>query len=295
MCAAIEWPTRADTADGPPSLMILRRLRKPLDQAPTEFDLAFRRHAFERRFETHHIGVTGLRRIERQFGARRACGLHEGHRVEHIELLALAKATRCASPQRPPFRPDLTIVDVLNAVIEERPQLLDTPLIERIAKTGTHAIAGQIEPETLVVRRAAPAFHTFPQRVEQLAQQRAAPACTRAEDLLQFSARALDLLGVDFLRARAEGAVDQFKRLGQGRVRRFAGHGDFGFATAQLEFEQPALCGVAGVDAMHFQRAHFGERSGELDRCFRRVARAAWGDNRGDRRQAHEFAQGQLG
>ena len=46
---------------------------------------------------------------------------------------------------------------MLHALLEDRPQLLDAPAVQRVAEARPQAPAGQAEPEPLVVGRAAPA------------------------------------------------------------------------------------------------------------------------------------------
>jgi hypothetical protein len=78
-------------------------------------------------------------------------------------------------------------------------------------------------------------------------------------------------------------------------MRSFARDRDLGLAAAQLEFEQPALCGVTGVDTVHFERAHFSERGDELYRGFAGLGRVTRRHDCGDGRQPHEFTQRELG
>ncbi len=146
----------------------------------------------------------------------------------------------------------------------------------------------------MVCRAAAPA-RAFPQRAEQGAQQRAVPLVARAQQLLQLRAQPLDFLGADVLRAGAKGAVDAFDGLGQGGMRRVRSRVCRGRIGAQLELEQPALRRIGDLAAVHFQRADFGERCGELHQRLPRVAGAARLHHGGNRRQADEIAAGKVG
>ena len=142
-----------------------------------------------------------------------------------------------------------------------------------------------------MIRGAPPPASAFPERPEQFAQQRAIPTLTRPQQLFKSCTQALDFLGIDIRRARAERAVDQFDRL----VERWMsyGRGDvvFGIVTSQLEFEQPSLRCIVGCDAVHLQPAKFRQRCRESDRPLARPACILLLHHRCDRRQADEIAR----
>ena len=105
------------------------------------------------------------------------------------------------------------------------------------------------------------------------AQERAVPAFARAEHLFELRAQPLDLFRTDVLRLRAEGAVDLFDGLRQRRMRLRRIEIGLRLLAAQLELEQPALCGIVCGDAVHVERADFGERGRQLDGRFALTAR----------------------
>jgi hypothetical protein len=80
-------------------------------------------------------------------------------------------------------------------------QLFDAPLVERIAEARAQAVAGEVEPQPLVLRRAPPTPRALQQGVEERAQQRHVPVVALAEQMLELTAQAPDLLAVDRLRA----------------------------------------------------------------------------------------------
>jgi hypothetical protein len=101
-------------------------------------------------------------------GSLRSAG---GEFGEQLFLHRRRQAAGSASPQGPPFRPVLALVDVLDALRQQLAQLLDPPLVERVAEARAQAVTGEIEPQPLVLRRAAPTPGALHQRVEQRAQQ----------------------------------------------------------------------------------------------------------------------------
>ena len=146
----------------------------------------------------------------------------EGEVVEQPQLLLRAQAAGHPAPQGPPFGADLVVLVVLDARVEQGPQLLDAPRVERVAIAGTQTVAGQVQPDTLMFGGAAPATRALQQGVEQLAQQRRLPAFASAQPPFQVLAQLAHFFGVDLLRLAAEDALDFFDgflhaRRGSGR------------------------------------------------------------------------------
>ncbi|MDR8998881.1 hypothetical protein FEP67_05030 [Burkholderia multivorans] len=154
-----------------------------------------------------------------------------------------------------------------------------------------HAIAGEIEPCPFVIGRAPASARPREQCVEQLARERDVPFFARTKYLFKLRTQPSRILRRHVRRAAAERAVDQFERLVDTRMPRRRGAVLLcRRVAAQLEFEAPAARGIVGRDAVHFKRADFGQRRGQL---HRRLARAAVGlpvDDGRDRRQPHEVA-----
>ncbi len=194
-----------------------------------------------------------------------------------------------AAPQRPPFGAHLAVLVVLHARLEQGPQLLDAPLVERVAEAGAQAVAGQVEPRALVLDRAAPAFRARHQGVEQAAQQRRGPAFARAQQVFQASAQLAALPSARPVSSGRRRCVRSCRlprpdsRAGLRPARRHRRR--LAIAT-QLEFQQPAPAAVFG-HAMHFERTDFAQRRdqlhgdlGALCRTLRRAARVAIGGRR---------------
>ena len=179
--------------------------------------------------------------------------------------------------------------------VEQGPQLLQAPLVERETEAGTQAIAGQVQPQSLVLGRPAPRACAQPQGVEQPAQHRRAPAGALAQHLLELRAQLPDFLDRHLLRLRAEDPLHPRQRRRQPRHHAVVVIVRGGVVVlAQVELQQPALGRVVDADTMHFERADFGQRAGQLHRHFAARALRAWRRGRaqhhGDRRQARIVA-----
>src|SRR5471032_3218193 len=119
MRAAIERPTCTNPSNRPPALVIFRGPLKPDQKLFRDIDLAIDSDAFKRRGKAQHVRMAHLRGIEWQLVPLRArSSLQPGHCIEHLKLCVLMQTARRSTPERPPFRPHLPFVDVLNAVIE---------------------------------------------------------------------------------------------------------------------------------------------------------------------------------
>ena len=180
---------------------------------------------------------------------------------------------------------------VLDAGVEQGPQLLDAPFVERMAEAGTQAPAGQVEPGPFVLGRAAPALGAFHQGVEQSAQQRRLPALARAQQVFERAAQLAYFAALDLLVAGAEDAVDALQGViqagGQGGAVLFLFFGVVAGA-AQLEFQLPALPAAVFGHAMHGQRADFRQRRRQLHRHFGFRSGRLRAQHGGDGGQAHD-------
>jgi hypothetical protein len=96
-------------------------------------------------------------------------------------------------------------------------QLLDAPVVERIAEPRAQAEAGEVEPQPLVLRRSPPPPGALHQGVEQRAQQGHLPVVALAEQMFELAAQAPDLLAVDRLRAGTEDPFDPLHGVGKAR------------------------------------------------------------------------------
>lgn len=160
-----------------------------------------------------------------------------------------------------------------------------------MAEARTQAITGKVQPRALVIGRTTSTARTREQRIEQFARERDVPFLARTQHVFKLCAQPARVLRRHVCGLAAERALDQLDRLVEPRMpcgrpivalnRRIA---------AQLEFEPPAARRVVGCDAMHFERADFGQRRGELHRRFACVAARLRIDDRRDRRQPHEIA-----
>ncbi len=94
-------------------------------------------------------------------------------------------------------------------------QLLDAPLVERIAEPWAQAVTGEVEPQAFVLGRAAAAARALHQGVEQRAQQRHVPVLAFAQQMFELAAQAPHFLAVDGLRTRSENALDALHGVGK--------------------------------------------------------------------------------
>ncbi len=124
---------------------------------------------------------------------RTALGWEEqwGEPAMDLLVMGLVQPRRDAPPEDPPLGPALRILDVLDPLVERRPEGLDPRLVEREPDTGPEDVAGHVEPPRLVLRRFIPPIGQVPKRLPAaLAAPRAATSRGGRPGILPVASRA---------------------------------------------------------------------------------------------------------
>ena len=100
------------------------------------------------------------------------------------------------SPERPPLRPNLGLIDKLGTLAEHLEKPVDSVYIARIPKTWPQAEAGKIQPLALMISAPPSISRAFHQDPEKHSQQGKIPLFSGTEYFLKFGSKTSWRLGI---------------------------------------------------------------------------------------------------